>query len=43
VDNYAGSATKTSLGNATLYQLEGSLNGEVGRFEWITQDGEVYT
>ncbi|HLR35968.1 MAG TPA: hypothetical protein VK071_11665 [Tissierellales bacterium] len=41
VDNYAGSATKTSLGNATLYQLEGSLNGAAGRFKWIIQDGKV--
>jgi filamentous hemagglutinin len=36
VDNYAGSATPTRLNNgATLYQLEGSLNGVAGRFEWI--------
>ncbi|EKN4841141.1 VENN motif pre-toxin domain-containing protein, partial [Yersinia enterocolitica] len=36
VDNYAGSATTTNLNNgATLYQLEGSLNGVAGRFEWI--------
>ncbi|QQG26705.1 VENN motif pre-toxin domain-containing protein [Pectobacterium carotovorum] len=36
VDNYADSAVKTSLNNgATLYQLEGSLNGVPGRFEWI--------
>ncbi|RAT13696.1 hypothetical protein AU496_11145 [Lonsdalea populi] len=36
VDNYAGSAVKTPLSNgATLYQLEGSLNGVPGRFEWI--------
>jgi len=36
VDNYAGYATKTNLNNgATLYQLEGSLNGVAGRFEWI--------
>ena len=27
--------------NATLYQLEGSLNGVPGRFEWIIQDGYV--
>jgi len=40
VDNYAGSATRTNLGNgATLYQLDGSLNGTVGRFEWIIQNG----
>lgn len=42
VDNYAGSATKFDLGNgATLYQIEGSLNGVAGRFEWITQNGNV--
>ena len=27
--------------NATLYQLDGSLNGVAGRFEWIIQDGNV--
>ena len=41
IDNYAGCATKTPLNNATLYQLEGSLNGVAGRFEWIIQDGNV--
>lgn len=41
VDNYAGYATKTPLNNATLYQIEGSLNGVPGRFEWIIQDGKV--
>ena len=41
IDNYAGYATKTSLNNATLYQLEGSLNGVLGRFEWIIQNGNV--
>ena len=41
VDNYVGIATETSLGNATLYQVEGSLNGVPGRFEWIIQDGYV--
>lgn len=42
VDNYAGAATKTGLNNgATLYQIEGSLNGVSGRFEWITQSGNV--
>ncbi|WP_392551403.1 VENN motif pre-toxin domain-containing protein [Orbus wheelerorum] len=36
IDNYAGQATKTTLNNgATLHQLEGSLNGVSGRFEWI--------
>lgn len=42
VDNYAGAATKTGLNNgATLYQIEGSLNDVAGRFEWITQSGNV--
>ena len=41
VDNYAGYATKTPLNNATLYQLDGSLNGVAGRFEWIIQGGKV--
>ena len=41
VDNYAGYATRTSINNATLYQLESSLNGVSGRFEWIIQDGQV--
>ncbi|MGL6334149.1 two-partner secretion domain-containing protein [Aeromonas jandaei] len=36
IDNYAGMAQKTTLKNgATLYQLGGSLNGSLGRFEWI--------
>lgn len=35
VDNYAGMATKSSIDSGTLYQLEGSLNGVQGRFEWI--------
>ena len=30
-----------TLNDATLYQLEGSLNGVEGRFEWIIQDGKV--
>ena len=38
VDNYVGYATKTSINNGTLYQIEGSLNGVAGRFEWIVQD-----
>lgn len=41
VDNYAGYATKSTLKNGTLYQLEGSLNGVPGRFEWIIQGGQV--
>jgi filamentous hemagglutinin len=36
VDNYAGEASQFKLGDgATLYQLDGSLNGVSGRFEWI--------
>ena len=41
VDNYAGFATQTPLQNATLYQLDGALNGVTGRYEWIIQDGYV--
>ena len=41
VDNYAGYATKSPINNGTLYQIEGSLNGTVGRFEWIVQDQQV--
>ena len=41
VDNYAGLSTVSSIGNATLYQLPGSLNGVSGRFEWIVQDQQV--
>ena len=41
VDNYAGYATKTPISNGTLYQLLGSLNGTVGRFEWIIQNQQV--
>ncbi len=41
VDNYAGEASKFSIDNGTLYQIEGSLNGVHGRFEWIIQDGAV--
>lgn len=36
VDNYAGGATEFPLRNgATLYQIDGGLNGAAGRFEWI--------
>jgi hypothetical protein len=35
VDNYAGVATKSPVNNGDLYQIEGSLNGVPGRFEWI--------
>jgi hypothetical protein len=42
IDNYAGLAEKFSLDRgAVLYQIEGSLNGVRGRFEWITQYGNV--
>lgn len=42
VDNYAGQATKTLINNGTLYQLEGSLNGVQGRFEWIIDSTGKY-
>jgi len=36
VDNYAKDAVPFKLKDgATLYQVEGSLNGVSGRFEWI--------
>ena len=41
VDNYAGYATKSPISNGALYQLQGSLNGTVGRFEWIIQNQQV--
>lgn len=51
VDNYAGSATKfdiptKGLGGevvreSSLYQVEGSLNGKAGVFEWIVDMGQV--
>ncbi|BDR59326.1 hypothetical protein [Xylocopilactobacillus apicola] len=41
VDNYAGFAKITDLGNAKLYQIQGSQDGVIGRFEWIVQDGRV--
>ena len=41
VDNYAGYTVKTSINNGVLYQIEGSLNGVAGRFEWIIQEGRV--
>lgn len=41
VDNYAGKARKYDLKNGTLYQIEGSLDGVEGRFEWIVQNGNV--
>ena len=41
VDNYADKARKFEINNGELYQVEGSLNGVDGRFEWIVQDGKV--
>ena len=41
IDNYVGYANKSMLNNATLYQLQGSLNGVAGRFEWIVQNQQV--
>ncbi|MFR8011653.1 MAG: RHS repeat-associated core domain-containing protein [Clostridia bacterium] len=41
IDNYAGYATKSPISNGTLYQLQGSLNGVEGRFEWIVQNQQV--
>lgn len=41
VDNYVGYATKGPISNGTLYQLQGSLNGVEGRFEWIVQNQQV--
>ncbi|MBP2100752.1 hypothetical protein [Enterococcus rivorum] len=41
IDNYAGLAEVSDLGNAKLYQIQGSQNGVMGRFEWIIQDGKV--
>lgn len=40
-ETYAGYATKSPISNGTLYQLQGSLNGTVGRFEWIIQNQQV--
>lgn len=41
VDNYVGYATKTSINNGTLYQIEGAYRNKPGRFEWIIQEGHV--
>ena len=42
IDNAASGATQTILKNgASLYQIEGSLNGTAGRFEWIVDSGNV--
>ena len=42
VDNYATQGTEFTLRNgAKLYQVEGSQNGVLGRFEWIVENGQV--
>ena len=42
VDNFAANASATQLqSGAMLYQVEGSLNGVTGRFEWIVHGGNV--
>ena len=41
IDNYAGYATKNNISNGVLYQLEGSFNGKMGRFEWIIQNQQI--
>ena len=41
IDNYADEAHKFEINNGELYQVEGSLNGVDGRFEWIIEDGRV--
>ncbi len=42
VDNFVAGASQFPLRNgATLLQLEGSLNGVAGRFEWIIDQGAV--
>ena len=42
VDNFASGSTATNLKNgAMLHQIEGSLNGVVGRFEWIAHGENV--
>jgi len=42
VDNFATDATAFRLRpGTTLYQVEGSLNGVPGRFEWIVDKGKV--
>jgi RHS repeat-associated protein len=42
IDNFAANATGAQLRNgATLYQVEGSLNGVAGRFEWIVDGGKI--
>lgn len=41
IDNYASVAEVMDLVNAKLYQIQGSQNGVMRRFEWIIQDGKV--
>ena len=42
LDQFASSATETRLqSGATLYQINGSLNGIIGRYEWIVNNTVV--
>jgi len=42
IDNFSGDSSVTELRHGViLYQVEGSLNGVPGRFEWIVDDGAV--
>ncbi|MCY9845118.1 hypothetical protein [Vibrio caribbeanicus] len=51
VDNFVGDATKFTIPtkgpggkvirNSELHQVEGSLNGRQGVFEWIVDQGQV--
>ena len=42
LDNFASSATKTTLpSGANLYQVPGSLTGDIGRYEWIVDKNQV--
>jgi len=42
LDQFAAFATPTTLpSGATLYQIPGSLNGMDGRYEWITDKGNL--
>src|SRR5690606_30175989 len=48
VDNFARFAKEFNLKGADsimrmLYQIEGSLNGEIGLFEWIVEPGKGIT